>query len=237
MKKLLTAILAAAVAAASFYGCSQDGTPLDIQNPDSATEDEILPALNENSIEPSPNVNGMRFTMTIEEFTESYNEFKRANGENDLIMMGNWKQIDEESSDNKGVRVKYYYYDDENISFTATVEAENDKLVNIGCGTTMSKFMAQNESGESNSEAVLYKAAVMAKTVCRFPKGSERVMQNIFYRTTTENLDSLWYQGFIFSLSTQEDKTDSKNSVMLFRVFPISDELRDDWNPEYFNPD
>ncbi len=213
--------------------CSKENKPLNIDNPNSSTKDEILPALNENSIEPSQNVNGMRFTMTIDDFTESYNEFKREKGERDLLIKDKWKQKDGVTRDNNGVEIKYFYYDDDDANFTATVEADSEKLLNIGCGTTMSTFMSQDENG-SNSDKILYKAAFMARTVCRFPIGSEGVMQDIFYRITTENIDSMWYQGFIFSLSTQEDKTDSKNNIMLFRVFPISDSLKEEWNPEEF---
>lgn len=214
--------------------CSKEGKPLKIDNPNSSTNDEILPAFNEKSVESSPNVNGMRFTMTIDDFTDSYNEFKREKGEQDLISKDKWKQKDGVARDNNGVEIKYFYYDDDEVNFTATVEADSGKLLNIGCGTTMSTFMSQDENG-NNSDRILYKAAVMAKTVCRFPTGSEGVMQDIFYRITTENIDSMWYQGFIFSLSTQEDKSDPKSNVMLFRVFPISETLKEEWNPqEYF---
>ncbi len=70
----------------------------------------------------------------------------------------------------------------------------------------------------------------MAEAACQFPSGSEEFLQNIFYRITTEGSDSVWYQGFVFSLSTKEDKNDSKNNVLLFRVFPIKDELKEEWN-------
>ena len=74
----------------------------------------------------------------------------------------------------------------------------------------------------------------MATAVCQFPIESFDVIQDIFYRTTFENNNSLWYQGFIFSLSTQENNKDSEKSVMLLRVFPVEDELKDDWQiPDY----
>ena len=54
------------------------------------------------------------------------------------------------------------------------------------------------------------------------------MLQDIFYRTTTES-DTLWYDGYVFNLSTKEDRNDSKNNVMLFRVFPVTDELKEEW--------
>ena len=125
--------------------------------------------------------------------------------------------------------IQYYYYDDKDINYTATVEVESQKLLNIGCGTTTSKFMAQEDNAENGNQTIK-KAAIMAEAACQFPSGSEEFLQNIFYRITTESSDSIWYQGFVFSLSTKEDKNDSKNNVLLFRVFPIKDELKEEWN-------
>ena len=47
-------------------------------------------------------------------------------------------------------------------------------------------------------------------------------IQNIFYLTTFENTNELWYNGNVYALSTNEDKADSERSTMLFRTFPIS---------------
>ena len=54
--------------------------------------------------------------------------------------MDNWKKNGQVTKDNKGVKIQYYYYDDENINFTATIEDDSEKLVNIGCGTTVKRF-------------------------------------------------------------------------------------------------
>ena len=41
--------------------------------------------------------------------------------------------------------------------------------------------------------------------------------------------DELWYNGNVYALSTNEDKADSERSTMLFRTFPISDEVKENW--------
>ena len=64
----------------------------------------------------------------------------------------------------------------------------------------------------------------------RFPAESAGTLQDIFYRTTTGSDDSLWYSGYVFSLSTKKDEKDSKNNIMLFRVFPVTEELKTEWN-------
>ena len=107
-----------------------------------ATFDEIVESVRDDAIENSDNVNGARFNSTLLDFTLRYNEAKKSRGENtDLIMEGKWKKNGDESSDDNGVKIQYYYYDEENTNFTATVEVESQKLLNIGFGTTMSYYM------------------------------------------------------------------------------------------------
>lgn len=218
-----------------FTGCSQSEIELNkiMDNQKISTKDEIYPAQNENSIEKSNNIYGQRFTLTLSEFTEKYNEITVQTGSNDTLDPEKWKTKGSSSTDINGVKIQYYYYDAEDINFTATVEIDSAKIMNIGCGTTMGNFVAQNDD-INNSEIILQKCAIMAEAVCQFPNGSLNLLEDIFYRTTFENAESLWYCGFIFALDTKQDKSDSSNSIMLMRVFPISDELRTEWEiPDY----
>lgn len=200
-----------------------------------STVDEIYPAQNLNSIEKSDNVNGVRFTLTLEEYTEKFNKIKRSLGEDDLIPKDGWKQKSDVKADENHVSLCYYYYNGDTYNLTATVEVESKKLVNVGLGTTISNFMSDEGNAEASNKT-LENAAIMAEAVCQFPTGSESFLENVFYRVTTDSGDSVWYQGFVFSLSTQENKTDSKSSIMLYRVFPVSDELKEEWElVEYEN--
>lgn len=227
--KPTVAILLALCCAACLAACGQaTETKIDIVAPTiSATFDEV-PKFSDAACEDSQNVNGKRFTLTLYDFTRKYNELKRAAGENDLMISGNWRRQGSPVKDNNGVEMQYYYYDDDGVNITATAEIESQKLVNVGCGTTMSYFMAQ-DGDVPNSEAVLRKAAFVAQAACQLEGNCVSVLQNVFYRTTTESNDSIWFNGYIFSLSTKEDKSNSKNSVMLFRVFPVSDSLKNEW--------
>lgn len=218
-----------------FTGCSQTEIELNniIEPEKISTGDEIYPAQNVNSVEESDNVNGQRFALTLNEFTIKYNEIIRSTGFDETLNPEKWKTKGSSQTDSNGVEIQYYYYDAENINFTATVEVYSAKILNIGCGTTMGYFVAQNDD-VNNSDIILKKCAIMAQAVCQFPDGSLDLLQDIFYRTTFENADSLWYQGFIFSLDTQENKSDSSNNIMLMRVFPVSDDIRKEWEiPDY----
>lgn len=198
-----------------------------------STVDEIYPAQNLSSVEKSENVNGMRFTLTLEEFSEKFNKIKRSLGESDLINVDDWKLNGDPSADENHVALRYYYYNSDSYNLTATVEDESKMLVNVGLGTTISSFMSDEGNAETSNKT-LENAAIMAEAACQFPIGSESFLQNVFYRIATDSVDSVWYQGFVFSLSTQESKTDSKSSIMLFRVFPVSDELKDEWELEEY---
>ena len=57
-----------------------------------------------------------------------------------------------------------------------------------------------------------------------------------FYQLATGSEDSLWYEGFVFTLSTKDNKEDSKNGIMLFRVFPISTDLKKEWKLTEYKP-
>lgn len=227
MKKLALLVVLSLIL--TLTACTDKKVDISVEQPKNiSTGDEIFPARNDKSIEISPNVNGMRFTFTLADFTEKYNEITKATGGSDLLDFKGWKKQGEATSDVHGVKIQYYIYNENNINFTASVEIESKKIVNIGCGTTMGNFI-KFEGDVSNSDIILRKTAIMAQAVCQFPMGSIDLLQDIFYSTTNESIESLWYQGFVFSLSTKNDKSNSENNIMLFRVFPITDELKEEW--------
>ena len=238
MKKLkgITALLLSAVFVLSLAACSKDSVKLEIDQPKSiSTIEDGEEAPVSDAIEASENVNGKRFALTLHEFTVRYNTAKRLVKDTDLIMEGNWREMGDPETDNKGIDFQYYYYDDHNVNITATEEIESGKLMNVGVGTTMSHFMAE-ESGENNSDNILRKAALMADAACCFGSDKIDTLQDIFYQIATGPEDSLWYEGFVFSLSTKENKTDNKNGIMLFRVFPVTDDLRKEWRLTDYKP-
>lgn len=208
--------------------CNKQGSKPE-QHPESkATYEEVLASTDSMAIEDSNNVNGKRFSSTLENFTKLYNASRQNAGEKDLLQMKNWQKHGSESKDANGVKIQYYYYNDKNTNFTATVEVESNKILNIGFGTTMSYFMGQTDQ-IYNSDMVLEKAALMAQTVCKYENGSTDVLKNVFRKTTVNENDTIWFQGCVYKLDTQQDKKDSKNSIMLFRVFPVSDKLKEEW--------
>ena len=133
-----------------------------IERPDAAaTTDEAERATSpEGAVEHSSNVNGARFGMSLGEFTEKYNyAIEKGEGKTRLFF-ANWRKSSDTETDNNGVAIQYWYYDDTDVSFTATVEVKTDRLLNIGVGTTMSRFMGTT-GDQNNSDLILAKAALM----------------------------------------------------------------------------
>lgn len=223
-----TLIAFAAVVSAVLCGCSDNDSISNVKEPQRiSTGDEIYPAKNKDAIEKSENVYKCRFNCNLQDFTQRYNEIYSNLGGSDFLDYNKWVKQDESDTDANGVLLDYYYYNNDKSNFTATVESVSGKLMNVGCATTAENFVSDS-MGSSNSDLILRKSAVMAQAVCKFPDGSTDVLQDIFYRTTFESVESLYYQGFVFSMSTGlSGKSDS--SLMLLKVFPIDDSLKNEW--------
>lgn len=203
-----------------------------IQDSQAATADEAAAA--DKAVEESDNVNGMRFNMTLLQFSQEYNKKKATDDTSSMMDIRKWQVNGKPETDENGVQVQYWYYDAGDVSFTATVEVQSDKLMNVGCGTTMRYFMGMTDN-QNNSDAVLDEAAQMAAAVCGLPKDKTSTLRDIFYHTTVDSDDTFWYQGFVFSLSKKTGDEDNNNNMMLFRVFPVTNELRDEWKLREFS--
>ena len=119
MKKLLISLLI--ISTVLLCGCSDSNNSLDVEQPEKiATGDQIFSAKNENAVEESDNVNGMRFTLSLAEFTKKYNEIARRTDGILAINKEKWKVNGDVKTDTNGVEIRYYYYDETDTNFTAT---------------------------------------------------------------------------------------------------------------------
>ena len=192
--RIIAAIMTAVCCAVLCSSCKQPEQKIEINAPTiSSTFDEV-PEFNKDAVEDSPNVNGKRFNLTLYDFTVRYNQLKQGMGETDLMTVSNWKTNGMPDKDGNGVGIQYYYYDDNEINITATVETESQKLVNVGVGTTVSKFMEQ-DGDDHNSERVLKKAALVAQAACQSKNNCVDVLLIFFYPTTTESNGAIWLDG------------------------------------------
>lgn len=199
------------------------------------TEDEVSPTQSADAVTDSKNVNGKLYTVTLNGFTAQYNSIMMDTGGIDYLYKENWQKKGDIQKDANGIEYELYYYDEEIFTITVSVEVESGMIMNVGCGTTMNTFVKFDENEKPNSDRILHASAVMAAAAAGFNQNSLNVLQDIFYRTTFDEINELWYEGNVFSLTTKNDKNNSENDTMLLRVFPISDELKNEWKIQSYD--
>ncbi len=198
-----------------------------------ASLDEAFSYTKENAQEDSTNVNGKRYTINIENFTNRYNEIMFRSGGQDFIDVADWKRLGDVMKDANGVQYYCYYCYIDKIELTVAVETKSHKIMNIGCGTTMSNYVSIIDGEEKYSDKVLMVAAAMAAAVGGYTSDDVELFEEIFNKTTFENKSSLVYENNIFNLTTGK-KEENNDRTMLFRYFPVTNEHISEWNiPNY----
>ncbi|MCH5299726.1 MAG: hypothetical protein J1E56_00270 [Ruminococcus sp.] len=178
--------------------------------------------------EESNNATGARFDMTLKEYTEKFNEmYNSLGGGSQQIDFSQWQLQSEGQLDENGVAYDYYYYADDMVVLTATVEQDTDKIMNLGCGTTVSVFI--NEENAQYQTVILAMTGIMACVAGNYPVDNVTFFSNLFVDTITENNNSFWYNNCIYLLNVEEGETDDE-STMLFRIVAASDNIEKDWN-------
>ena len=144
MKKILAMMLSAVMTLSLLTACGKEKeVKIDVDQPqNAATVDEpAYLGTRAEAVEDSRNVNGKRFTSTLYDFTSRYNAEMSLRGEKDVIHMEGWKKNGQVTKDENGIRIQYYYYDDNGMNITATVEEDSDKLCSY-------LFKAQREQSQ-----------------------------------------------------------------------------------------
>lgn len=233
MKKVISALVLSLIilSAYTMTACNDSKSMFSsVESPKNiATQDEIHPSQSPDAVKDSENVNGRLYAITLQEFTMKYNSIMMETGGIDYLYKENWKKKGNVQKDTNGIEYQLYYYNEELFTITVSVETESNMIMNVGCGTTMNTFVNIDNEENPNSDRILHASAVMAASAAGFEQNSLDLIQDIFYRTTFGEVDSLWYEGNVFSLTTKHDSSDSKNDTMLLRVFPITDELKNEW--------
>lgn len=233
MKKLFSVLALSLIilSACTMTACNDsDSVFSNVDTPKSiATQDEVHPSQSPNAVKYSENVNGRLYAITLQEFTMKYNSIMMETGGIDYLYKENWQKKGDVQKDANGIEYQLYYYNEELFTITVSVETESNMIMNVGCGTTMRTFVNIDDEENPNSDRILHASAVMAASAAGFEQSSLDVLQDIFYRTTFGEVDSLWYDGNVFSLTTKHDSSNSENDTMLLRVFPITDELKNEW--------
>ncbi len=178
--------------------------------------------------EESNNATGARFDMTLKEYTEDFNKmYNSLGGGNQQIDFSKWQLQSKGQRDENGIVYDYYYYADDMVVLTATVEQESEKIMNLGCGTTVSVFI--NEENSQYQSVILAMTGIMACVAGNYPVDNVTFFSNLYVNTISDNNNSFWYNNCIYLLSVEEGKTDDE-STMLFRIVAATDDIEDEWH-------
>lgn len=222
MKKLICVVLIV-FTMFSLCSCTENNSSVN-----GATEDEAnYPQPVEENFTESENSTGMRYDMTLWDYTTAFNLMYSdlGGGATEGISFSDWVLMEENQKDDNGVKYNYYYYNNGHIVLTATVETESEQVMNLGCGTTVERFTKSS----SNQQEVLTICGIMAAVSGGYESDAVTFFDNLFVDTINSQDNSFWYNDSIYLLSTEKGK-DNKESTMLFRTMPASEEIRNKWN-------
>lgn len=234
MKKLICLILAITMLFL-LPSCSQPKeekteTTETVTNP--ATIDQGYPVPNNQNWEPSDNATGARFNFTLEEYTTKFNAmYNSLGGELEELDFNLWQITSQNQVDENGIVYDNYYYANDGVVLTATVEKESNKLMNLGCGTTVSIFVDDNKSQQQT--VILGMAGVMACVAGDYPVGDVTFFGDLFVNCISNNNNSFWYNNCIYLVNIEEGETDD-DSTVLFRIVPATDNIESEWKLENY---
>lgn len=234
MKKLICFILAVSMLFL-LPSCSQEKKETEkttevATNP--ATIDEGYPIPDNQNWEPSDNATGARFNFNLKQYTDNFNVmYSKLGGSAEQLDYGLWQKTSENQVDENGIVYDSYYYASDGLVLTATVEKESDKIMNLGCGTTVSLFVDTTET--QHQTVILGMTGVMACVAGGYPVDDVTFFGDLFVNCISNNNNSFWYNNCIYLVNIEEGSTDD-DSTVLFRLVPATDSIEKEWNLENY---
>lgn len=229
MKKLICLILTVSLLLL-FPSCnmgSDSNTSNNKSEDKTATADEGYPYPNKVNWEESQNATGARFNLTLKEYTEQFNKmYNSLGGGSEEIDYSKWQLMKKGQLDENGVAYDYYYYADDKAVLTATVEQQSGKLMNLGCGTTVSVFINENET--TYQSVILAMTGIMACVAGGYSVDNVTFFADLYVDTISNSNNSFWYNNCIYLLNVEEGETD-EDSTMLFRIVAATDNIEEEW--------
>lgn len=229
MKKLICIILAASLLllVTSCNTSPEKSSDSSAATKDIATADEGYPNPQKKTREESNNATGARFNMTLEEYTEEFNKmYNSLGGGSEEIDFSQWQNLKSGQLDENGIAYDYYYYAGDNAVLTATVEQESGKLMNLGCGTTVSVFI--NENDTQYQSVILAMTGIMACVAGGYSVDNVTFFADLYVDTISGTNNSFWYNNCIYLLNVEEGESD-EDSTMLFRIVAAEDSIEKEW--------
>lgn len=222
MKKTLC-ILLLCVFALSLCSCAEKKTEK-VSTVSGATEDEAnYPTpVNENFVE-SDSATGMRYQMTLDQYTSAFNSmYTSLGGSLSDYSYNKWKKT--KGEDQSGEEHDYYYLDSGEITLTASVEKESLYLTNVGCGMRTKFFNAS----ENNQQKVMTVCGIIAAVAGGYEIDDVPFFGNLYVDTLESEEHCFWYGNSIYLFDNGENS--DGDETMLFRTMPASASIESEWD-------
>ena len=187
-KRILCCIAVLLIITAFFSGCSED------------KQNTKLPELSKNTIEASPNSFGARYRFTLADFTQEI-----AGDMEDMNLSPfpkTWETLSVGLVDDNGVKYTSFCSRVKGITFTAAVENDSGKVMNIGCGCRSDKL-----EDDVFREKFIRLAATLAEHAGGFEEEELDGLTGIFMMLMNGEEDTLYYERTLYIKSIDEETT------------------------------
>ena len=151
--------------------------------------------------EPSPNHLGMRFSFTLGQFSERLQKTLSSLEDADAPTMNTegWQIVAEDLVDDSGMAYASYCNRQPSATFTAAVEDESEKLMNVGVGCYASQLMS-----EDSRDSFLSVAAATAQIIGGFADDGRPFLMELIGDLLGGEEDERVYEGVCCSVSRDE---------------------------------
>ena len=158
------------------------------------------PTPSEKTIERSENSFGARYNYTLGEISNAIAE--DAGSMNLELKNADWKTISAGLVDDNGVNYSSYCNREGKVTFTAAVEDESGKVMNIGCGCQTSQL--DNTAYRSSFVRL---AATIAVNAGGYDKNDLGYFMLLFKALLNDSNDTLYYEGSLYFKSVDNETT------------------------------
>ena len=217
MKRIICLIIAA-VMIFCLGSCGDDkNKTVSISTEDGKSEEVSYPVGNPDNYTESDCDTGMRFTLTLHNYTDNFNAvYNELGGNGEKFSYTKWKKTKKDDE-----KYEYFYLKSGNIVLTATVEKESLCLVNVGCGVSADIY----GKNKKNRERVLRVSAICAIASGGYTADDLDFFSALFEKTEEDEEHSFWFNNSIYIYSESE-----RDKTVLFRVMPATEGKRDEWH-------
>ena len=187
-------------------------------------EEKKYPEPMEITWEKCDNALGARYTFTLEGLCVRLQQSVKEMGVTvSSFDIKDWNLLSDGLVDDNGTAYSTYYYATDTVSYTAAVEDESKKVMNIGCGCPYKTFM---EKGEDFQFSVITMSALMACSAGGYTIDELDFMYVLFIEVT-KNTTAIYYNNGVYLVEYDEDKEDS---AVLFIVSAADEDILFDWS-------